>query len=98
MVGVIVGGVTAGWGTDKQTKTCTGARTGNTMSTESFWERYRLAQRRRALMRDPQPSKEPCSHPFVHTVYGSADPKRNGTTCVICGEKPVRKSWRRSAS
>jgi hypothetical protein len=29
----------------------------------------------------------PCSHPGRHTVYGAKDPKRNGTRCVVCGEK-----------
>lgn len=28
-----------------------------------------------------------CSHWARHTVYGSDDPKRNGTWCQVCGEK-----------
>jgi hypothetical protein len=29
----------------------------------------------------------PCSHSWRHTVYGASDARRNGTTCVLCGEK-----------
>ena len=40
--------------------------------------------------------RPPCSHSWRHTVYGASDPKRNGTTCVLCGEKIVPNGWRRS--
>lgn len=29
--------------------------------------------------------REPCLHPWRHTVYGSWVLGRNGTFCVICG-------------
>ena len=37
----------------------------------------------------------PCSHWWVHTVYGAENPADNGRRCVLCGEKLTKQEWRR---
>lgn len=40
--------------------------------------------------RNEMTDQAPCRHWWQHTVYGAAARERNGTTCVLCGERLSR--------
>ncbi|OPZ65363.1 MAG: hypothetical protein BWY85_00615 [Firmicutes bacterium ADurb.Bin506] len=39
-------------------------------------------------------TKRACSHPWRHTTYGAGE--KNGTVCMLCGEKIKATGWRKS--
>lgn len=53
----------------------------------STWGKEDLTAFAHKLARDLPLPKTECTHWWQHTVYGSSDPKRNGTWCQVCGKK-----------